>query len=308
MAATVGVTLGDLIDQTLGRLVTPREYPLRVEVDADPLSALASDTSVSVTEPDKVEPTDVLEFGYELLLVTGKDSVSDLLTVSRGYMGTDLSAHVTGEVGWKSPQWPRWRVRQHVLNAVSGGILAAAPEVATETGSVLTGGSLVPVAADTLDVIRVQVMDDQGRLVGLSRWDFMDHLPADMFPTGKVVQINSGPSDDDVFWVTSIRPYRWFDTDAVQTSDPDDDAVVYLPADGVDLPMLWAAATLATGRELSRSELDKVEEWNQEQAIRQGTNLRLVKELWGEFYRRSDEVRRNHPVQRHRPFQRMRGF
>lgn len=307
MAATSAVSLGDLIDQTLGRLVTPREYPLRVEVAATSLSALPSDTSLSVTEPDKVEPTDVLEFGYELLLVTAKDEVTDVLTVSRGYMGTAVSAHVTGDIGWKSPQWPRWRVRQHVLNAVSGGLLYAAPEVATSTRSVLPGGSLIPVDADTLDVIRVQVMDDQGRLIGLSRWDFIDHLPADMFPTGKAVQINSGPADTDVFWVTAIRPYRWF-VDGDEVEEPTDDAVVNLPADGVDMPMLWAAATLATGRELSRSELDKVEEWNQDQAIRQGVNLRLVRELWSEFYRRVDEVKRNHPVQRHRPFQRMRGF
>ena len=308
MAATTAVTLGDLVDQTLGRLVTPREYPLRVEVGATSLGSLSTDVQLSVTEPDKVEATDVLEFGYELLLVTAKNATTDLLTVSRGYMGTEISAHVTGDIGWKSPQWPRWRVRQHVMNAVSGGILSAAPEMSTSTASVLTGGSLVPVDADTLDVIRVQVMDDQNRLVGLSRWDFMDHLPTSLFPTGKAVQINSGPSDTDVFWITSMRPYRWWDSDGVQVFDPTDDDLVYLPSDGLDLPMLWAAATLATGRELSRTELDKVEEWNQEQAIRQGVNLRLVKELWAEFYRRVDDVRRNHPVQRHRPFQRMRSF
>ena len=308
MAATTEVTMQQLIDRVLARLVTPREFPLQVQVGATHLTASTSSTSLALVDATEVMPTDVLEFGQELVLVTAKDDATDLLTVARGYMGTTPDVALPGAVGYKSPRWPRHHVAQAVKDAMSGGLVPVVPELETIVSSVLSGGSLVPVDADTLDVVAVKVMDDQNRLIDLSRWDFMDHLPTAYFPTGKAVQVNSGPDDDDLFWVTLFRPYRWYDSDGDETTSPDETATTNPPNAGEDLPVLWAAATLATGRELSRGELDQVEEWNEQQAQQQGINIRLVRELWSEFYRRVDEVRKTYPVKRHRPYRKMRSF
>jgi hypothetical protein len=165
------------------------------------------------------------------------------------------------------------------------------------------------VPADTLDVHQLAVILDDGRHVELMQWDYLPFLPDAAVPSGKAVQVPSDATPSDVFLVTLSRPYRWLlNGQEVPASGAPEDATVNLPIAGQDMPALWAAAKLATGRELSRSELDKVEEWNQEAAIRQGVNLRTVKELWLEFYRRMEEVRRTQPLPKHRPFKRMRRF
>lgn len=301
-------TLKTLVDRTLSRLVSPREFPYLVELGGSPLTGAETDRTCTLRDASRVAPTDVLEFGEELLLVSGRSSDAvPVLTVVRGYMGSPVSTHLSGDIGFKDPRYPRWDVTQTVRQALSAGITSSVPAVSSETFTVLPESSLIQLPDNVFDVIRVQVLDSQGRLVDLSRWDFIDFLPAAHWPSGKGLQINTGPGESDVFWVTYTHPYTWLEG-GVATNDPTPDSVVEIPSGAVDLPVLWTAATLATGRELSRTDFDRVEEWSQEQAVRQGVNLRLVRELWGEFYRRVDEVKKTRPIKRHRPFQRMRGF
>ena len=272
----------------------------------------ASTTSLEVSSPEKVASTDVLEFGSELVLVSDK-SQSNILTVARGYMGTPINEVVlSGTQGIKNPRWPRFQVKRALEQAVSSGLVAALPEVHGFAASPLEDSTILEVAADIVDVTRVAVLDSEGRVIELSRWDFLDHLPATMVPDGKAIQVQGGPDEDDTFWCTGIRPYHWYSEEGVDRgiggAPTEEEDYVKLPVFGDDLPMLWAAAKMATGRELSRGELDRVEEWNQEAAIAQGVNIRLIRELWGEFYRRVDEVRKHQPVKKHRPYQRMRSF
>ena len=56
---------------------------------------------------------------------------------------------------------------------------------------------------------------------------------------------------------------------------------------------------------MSRLDLDTLGEWNQDAAIRGGQNLRLMRELWGEYYRRLDEARSIYSVPKHRPYRKM---
>jgi hypothetical protein len=103
--------------------------------------------------------------------------------------------------------------------------------------------------------------------------------------------------DADELIVTYQAPYTFTGTGEAATVD--------VPLGSEDLAPLWAAAYGLSRREVSRSELDKIEEWNQDQAYRQGVNLRLVQQTWGEFYRRLDEARKIQYVPRHRPYRKM---
>jgi hypothetical protein len=306
--ATVDVTLGSLIEETLLRLQRPSEFPLTVEVGANPLETESDTVFTLASGADLVEPTDVLEFGMELVLVTSKSSAAiPEFRCARGYGGSPRGTAQSGTVGLKSPTWPRWQVRQSVVQATQSGLTTLLPEVATLVEQIEPGAMFLEVPPDTLDVHQLAVILDDGRHVELMQWDYLPFLPETVVPSGKAVQVPSEASTSDHFLVTLSRPYRW-ETGGVEVPAAAalEASTVALPIAGQDLPALWAAAKLATGRELSRSELDKVEEWNQEAAIRQGVNLRLVRELWTECYRRVDEVRRTQPLPKHRPFKRMR--
>ena len=308
MTATTGVRLGSLIDETLSRLMRVNEFPLTVEVGANGLESTTDTQFTLQSGADLIEPSDVLEFGQELVLVTRKsgDSVP-VFTCARRYTGSPTDSAPPGTVGLKNPTWTRWSARQAVVQSTQGGLVSSLPEVVTLAESIEPGAMFLEVPADTLDVHQLAVILDDGRHVELMQWDYLPFLPEAAVPSGKAVQVPSDATLTDVFLVTLSRPYRWYlGDDEVPAAGVSEDAVVNLPIAGQDLPALWAAAKLATGRELSRSELDKVEEWNQEAAIRQGVNIRLVKELWLEFYRRMDEVRRTQPLPKHRPYKRMR--
>ena len=300
-------TLDELVEDVYHRLLTPNEWPLQVAIGSNGLAS-ATDTTMNLTDASLVAKTDVLEIGSELLLVTAKTEAG-VLTVSRGYMGsTPNDLVLSGSVALKNPRWPRHKVERTLQRALRSGMVSVAPEIATVATPPLPDSSFVTVPDDTVDVLRVSVLDSTGRFLQMSRWDYMEDLPTDLVPNGRAVQIHGGPDEDDTFWVTLMRPYRWYDEDGEQTDTPTGTSYVTLPDVAEDLPILWTAATLASGRELSRVELDRVEEWNQDAAARQGVNIRLLRELWAEYYRRVEEVRRDRPVKKHRPFMRMRSF
>ena len=90
MATTTTVTLGGLIDDTLEMLYRTSERPFQVTVGSSALDS-PTDTTLTVDDASRVQATDVLEIGDELMLITAKsDDSTPVLTVSRGYAGSSF--------------------------------------------------------------------------------------------------------------------------------------------------------------------------------------------------------------------------
>ena len=122
-------------------------------------------------------------------------------------------------------------------------------------------------------------------------------MPTGLVTNGRILRTPASVSKDDKLIIDVQLPYVF--TGAGEA------ATVPLPVSGQDIPVLYAAAYGQSRREVSRAELDKIEEWNQDQAIRAGVNLRMIRDMWGEVYRRVDEAKRNHRMPKTRPYQKM---
>src|SRR4051812_10537441 len=103
--------MSDLIDEALDYVHGYSERPAEL-VLASP--GLASGlTSTLTLDLGSASVTDVLEFGQELMLVTGKTAdATPTYTVARGYLGTTAVAVATTTVGGLNPLYPRYLVQR----------------------------------------------------------------------------------------------------------------------------------------------------------------------------------------------------
>ena len=92
MATTTTLTLGGLLDDTLEMLYRASDRPFQVEVGSNALDS-ATDTQLTVSDASRVQQTDVLEFGDEMCLVTGKSSdATPVVTEARATPGLRRAA------------------------------------------------------------------------------------------------------------------------------------------------------------------------------------------------------------------------
>lgn len=300
MATSVTLTMGDLIDEALDLLHRPVERPRRVVVGSNALSS-ASDTQLTLSDgADLVQVTSLLEFGQEVVLVTAKSSDADpLFTVQRSYLGGDAGAVATGAVGYLNPPFPRYQVQRAIEQSIRS-LETWVPNLTTEVYNRVASRRYIQLPATTIEVVRAQLLNDETfRWSDLAGWEFVEDLPSSVVSTTKILKVPASVEDDTNVYVTRQTQYAWSTTPATETS------TISLPFGANDVPVLYAVARLSTGREVSRLEVDNVTEWNKEAAIRGGVNLRMVRDLWADYYRRLDEVRRNQNVPRHRPFRKM---
>lgn len=300
MATLTTLTLQELIEETLSRLYRTTERPRQVVIGSDALSS-TSDTTLTLSSGTVPSVSDVLEVGQELLLVTAVSAdATPVITVSRGYAGTPAVAAASGTIGVVNPLWARFEVRRAILRAFSGTLTVYLPSIVSEAYSSGTGLQYVELPEDTLEVLAVSHMDsNSGLLSELYGWHFREDLPASVVASGKLLRVAFAYSAGDEIIITRHAAYAWSDTPPTEAS------TITLPSFGEDLPALYASAYLVMNREVSRLELDRIEEWNQEAAIRQGVNLRMAQSLWTEFYRRLDEARRVQNRPKIRPFVKM---
>lgn len=299
MATTTTMTLGGLIDDTLEMLYRTSERPYQVAVGSNALDS-ATDNQLTVDDASRVQQTDVLELGDEMVLITGKSSDSTpVVTVARGYAGTSASSgHATGTTALINPPWPRSSIGTYVQRGLSSLMNAQVPYTTTESLSRVTDKQYIVMPADTMRVYSVRHMIGQtGRIMDVGGWQFEQDLPAGLVSTGKALRLPTSVENNDSVIVMYQLPYSF--------SGSGEAATVSLPVGCEDIPSLWAAAYAVTRREVNRTDVDKIEEWNQEAAMRQGVNLRWARELWGEVYRRVDEAKSMQNLPRHRPFRKM---
>jgi hypothetical protein len=301
------LVMSDVINETLDYCHRYTERPKQIVMGATAIAA-STDTQITLQAGQTVNTSDVLEFGQELMLVTAVSSdATPVVTVSRGYLATTIASSVpTGTVGDVNPLYPRYQV-QRAIERCFLGLNNKLPFIASETYFREPDRQYVILPANTLDVLEVGYFSTSTMLLGaadtfryteIGGWQFVQDLPASTWPS-KILRVPSWITNDLQLVVKRRAPYAWSDTPVLETS------TISLPVPANDVPVLFAAAKLVAGREVSRSELDKVEEWNHEAAIRGGVNLRLLQGMWGDYYHRLDELRGLQYVPKHRPYRKM---
>ena len=241
---------------------------------------------------------DILETpNGEMILITAKSGSPATFTCARGYAGTSALAiaQVNGTVLLKNPTWERRKVRRSVEQFFQTLAHAHLPYVATVTvnrASIKKNWAELP--STTVCVLRVGFVNPQ-----TDQWSFYDawteehNLPSAVSTTTKMLVFQSFFDTTLDLHVTVQQQYAWTGGSASTET-----GTIPCPQGAEDLPALYAAAVMASRREITRDELDKVEEWSEEMASRQGLNLQLIRLLWTEFYRRLEEAKKTHIVPR----------
>jgi len=292
-----------MIDETLALLYQVSERPRPVTVGSTALTS-GSDTSLTLASGDEdyVQVTSVLEGGQELLLVTGKSTdATPVFTVSRGYAGSTAAAtgHATSDTLQLDPAHPRHEIDRAIRRCLKGPFNVYLPNITNGAFTRVTDRQYFEMPATTMFVNSVRFFSSTtGKVIDVAGWQFEQDLPTSVSSTTKLLRLPSNVGNSDSMIVVYQTPYSF-------TGSGDESDTISVPVGAEDLPSLWAAAYLAFGREISRIELDRVEEAHQDQQMRGGGNIRQIREMWAQFYRLVDEVRRNHHVPRHRPYRKM---
>ena len=299
MATTTTVTLGGLISDTLEMLYRTSERPFQVAVGSSALDS-PTDTTLTVDDASRVQTTDVLEIADELMLITGKSNDSTpVLTVSRGYAGSSAtSGHATAATALINPPWPRSSISDWILRCFKSVMNAQLPNRVTESMTRTTDVQWVLMPENTMRGYSVRHMIGQtGRIIDIGGWQFEQDMPTGLVSTGKALRTPTSVENNDSIIVVYQTPYAFTGSGDASTID--------VPIGAEDIPALWAAAYAVTRREVNRTDVDKIEEWNQEAAMRQGVNLRWARELWGEVYRRIDEAKSMQGLPKYRTYRKM---
>ncbi len=290
---TVTLLMSTLIDRTLEEVQAPNEVGRTVVLVT---SLAAADTQSALTGTAAV--TNVVEFGSELLLVTAKSSdVVPIYTFQRGYNRTTAAALTAGAVGYLDPQFPRYRVMQAVrraFDALEGmGVPLIKSSMLTPEVSPFTDDTQL--VLDPGEAVR-DVLDVRLNQYSVPNWEFIDNVPVVESPSGNLIRLRWGANVADTFTVTYRVPYRWSQTNPIESS------TIEVPEGAEFLPSAYAAAWLCNAREVSRHDLDRVSEWTEGEPTRAGVSSRMVQAQWQAFYRRLDEARRLNPIPKRRPY------
>jgi hypothetical protein len=291
--ATTTLTFSDLVNEVLATLYRGTQRPHQTTVGATALTASMSDVSVTFSAPDDFEAPVLIEIDEEQLLITAKDG-SDVFTVVRAYNNTELAVHITGDTVLKSPQWGRSEVEDWVKRYFKTVGSTYFPAVTSQLMYRETDEQWVeiPASAQRVIAVRHQVFQS-GRVVDITGWQHERYLPGNVVTSGQLLRLPSTIGNDDELIVSWIGQH---DTTGL---------TIEAPIGTEDLAVLWASAYAVMRREVSRIDLDVITEWNKNQAISNGMNIRLARELWGEFYRRLDEARKIFDLPKHRPYRKM---
>lgn len=285
--ALMTLTLEQLVNRAQFDLLDPGGQGMRVVLAED--VSTTSDNSFTLQDANGLNVTDVIEFGDELMLVTGKSTdPTPVITVSRGYFNTTPATYTNGAVGFVNPTYPRRRIAEGVRRAFPRLESLGVPIIKTVTKNRVAGLAYCEMPADCRDVLQVLYFGTDGRLYKLDGWEFFDNLPTGTWSTGKALNLPRAVSDTDDLEIVYRAPYRWSN----HPSDPVPSSTIQIPEGAEDLPCLYAAAWLTSSRDISRTEIDRSEEWNRSAPFSTGSTAALIRARWQEFYRALDEARK----------------
>jgi len=284
---TSSVTLGTLIDRALYELEAPAERGAPLVMGSDFLEN-TTDTQFTLSTGE-LSVSDIAEFGSELVLVTAKSAdVDPIYTVSRGYYGTAKAVQAAGDLGSKNPQFARRRVADAVDRALPRLEALGVPMITSATMSRTADLRQLELPATCRQVLQVLYVNaTSGRVLELEGWFQYDTVPTGVSSTGKLLMLPWYVKNSDSLHLVYSTPYVW-----ATASFPDETATLTLPIGAEELPSTYAAAMMVAGREVSRQELDRSEEFSRTSNLQQNSGGALVRATWQNFYRTLDEVRR----------------
>lgn len=294
---TVTVSLGTFVDRALAELQEPSEVGWQTPLLADITAGAAS---LTLTDASTVNVTDLLECGAELMLVTSKSADAiPVIGISRGYYKSTAASHSAGNIVTVNPQYARVRVAEAVQRSFPTLEAMGLPLIKAGVYSINTSTGYVSLGEDVRDVLRVSYLSvPDGRWSDLGGWRFVDAAPTATFPTGKLLSVSRGVSATTSLQVTTKSPYRW---SSFPLAPAESDTILIL--EGAErVPSIYAAAWIVSRREISRSQINRSEEWNQGEPTRGGVSATLVRVLWQEFYRALDEAKRLPIIPLYRPY------
>lgn len=297
---TLTVAMSSFVDRALLELQGPSAIGAHA-VMSSTLTAVTTPATFTVVNAGQINVSDLVEVGAELMLVTAKTSdATPVITVSRGYYGSTVTTHASGDVATINPAYPRVRVAEAVRRSFSTLESMGLPLTSTGTYQRVAGYRRVLLPASTRDVLRVSYIATDGRWVDIPQWDFIDDVPTALYSTGKILKVPSFVADDDSLQVTVRVPYRWSN----HPTPPVEADTISILEGAEELPSIFAAAWLIGAREITRQQVERSEEWNQAEPGRGGVSLSLLRGKWQDFYRRIDECKHLYTPPVHRPYRR----
>lgn len=290
-SVTTTITMSRVIDRVLDQLHRATGRPRQSVLGA---AVAPNDTTITVdaVSAGNLAPTDLLEFGREVMLVTAVSGTT--ITVSRGYLSTTAAAHATNTRGQINPDYPRYQVDDAIRRCFSNSLDKDLPNITSEVLYPTDESTMRPLDEGTIMVHEVRWQDRNGRVAPLrAQWDVEDWLPDEVAYTGKALKVPHSYANEPLI-VTYSRRYAW--------SGTGESATTAVPVLAEDLPYLYAIAHLQTGVELSRNEFDQIEEWPTQTRNQRGVDVRLLQTLWGQFFQQLDAAVGIQNVPVRRPF------
>lgn len=315
------VTITQVLEESLDILYRSIQRPISYALGSN-LNATDNSSTFTITaEANTLNVGDILEMGLEQLRVTSIDTANPRdITAVRGFAGSTKLAHTTGDTVLVNPDWYRMSVYRAILRGLKGTIPAELPNVKTFNFQPTQNQFYQPMPADCIRPMRVAYVKTDAasnaqKFRTIDEWTWEDDVDPAVSNTGGLITLpiwlcNNVTVSNLTVYVTYQSAYLWTvngSNPVTYTSTPSElnGDYILLETGATDLPALYAAAYLTGNREITRLDLQRVEEWSQEAAIRQGNNLRVVQQVWAEFYRRLDETRRLKTYAKHRPFRPM---
>lgn len=324
-----------LIEDSLGLLYRNADRPLTVFF-VSPVVGATNPTTCTLTDASSVNVGDILEMGQEMLIVTAKslDTVP-VLTVQRGWFGSPVTASgaSAGDTVIVNPTFPRYRLASHLVKCLQGPMTVGIPEVVSYITVATTNQFYINLPVDCIKPVRLayRVIYTSGgaypfqAFQDVSSWHYDADLPTGVdslgntpFPTGKIINIppslailgvNAPTSQVDLF-ITYERQYQWTPLIGGSTTSKPvlETDTVNLPVGGEDLPAMYAAYYEASGREMSRLQVDRLEQWQQEASVRTGVSIRMIESWRQQFMQRMEEAQKIKPQRTNRPYRKQRHF
>jgi hypothetical protein len=283
-------TLGDLIEETTAHLNAFTEHTEQSATLTADVSVTTGGITMSVDDASLLS-RGYVEIGQELLYVSSVDMTVSTATVpawGRGQQGSTAATHATGSRVIRSPRWPRNRVKR-VLNEVLASVYPKLFVVKVDESNTSNPSLLAyPLPADCRRVMSM-AWSYSGFVdywLDLRTWRVDMSADTSQFPTGKSVAILEPMEPGRTIKIQ----YEAAPTVLVNESD-DFAGVSGLSDSASDLVCLGAAARLAVGSEIARTQPNTVEQSERASIVQGGTTLNASKYLYGLFQQRLEEER-----------------
>lgn len=221
----------------------------------------------------------VIEIDSELLYVTSVDSATGVVTLAngfgRGYRGTTAASHTAGARVISRPKFPRSTLFKQI-NEIIGAVYPDLFGVGTYIGTVTYPSNIYNLGSTTgtpMEIIDAEWQDPLGN------WHRCQSYTVDAFDG--TMRLGSGPMIGRPLRVLYKTQPRTFNTET-------DDLVTQtgLPASAGDVLTLGVVAKLVPGLDISRAQLNSVEQSDRSRVVPPFAGVNVGKYLMAEFEQR----------------------